>query len=137
MKFVGIAKDRKVFVIAGKRDVRELGDYDWGANPPTTEMRNLARRMLIEATGDTVLATRLYMRFMYHTLAGLKPDGDWQMDGQQVLTVVNMLKEADREIAQIRQMAGREFPRIQPAGPQFPGASGYGGNDSAPDRKRG
>lgn len=134
MRFVG-GDDGRVFVV--DRRVTELGTFEWGVRPATPKCIALAKTILEHIIpGDDVRVTKLYLRFMHRTVAQWKPGIPWTQTSDYLLKVVAEIEAVDLEAAKMRQQMARELPQIQAAGPQFPGASGYGANDTAPDRKR-
>ncbi len=133
MRFVG-GNDGRVFAL--NPGVRELGVFDWGVKPPPPRMVALAKILLIELLKDQQRATALYMRFMHRVLTDLPAMQPWTRTDVELMAVVKQIEEAEREMIKQRQQMERERPMVVPAGPQFPGATGFGSNDSAPDRRK-
>ena len=135
-RFVG-GNDGRVFVL--NPGIRELGTFEWATKPPTAKARELAKAMLVELfDGDEGKATRFYLRFM-HRMDGSavwKNGQSWSQTETELLAIVKTIEQAEREGAQMRAQADRELPMVQPSGNPFPGATGYGSRDNAPDRRR-
>jgi hypothetical protein len=137
MMFVG-GNDGRVIMLH-KGQFTDLGMFEWGIKPATPLCIKLARVLLHAAfPGDSVRAQKNFMLFRTH----MEREGKWkrgQAWGLRYETILAMVEDIERKQEEfgpmLRQMA-RELPMVQASGPQFPGSSGYGTNDSAPDRKR-
>ncbi len=132
MRFVG-GNDGRVFAL--NPGVRELGTFEWGVKPCSRGCADLAKALLSELIKDPQRVNAIYMRFMHRTIAEWTPE-PWTKTDAELLVVVKQIEETERETAKLRNQMAREVPRVIPAGPQFPGATGFGSNDSAPDRRR-
>jgi hypothetical protein len=131
-----------VYLIVSRREVKPLGVYDWGQYPPNQAMRDLAKRMVLELTKDTARTEKVYQRFMYHVLGTVTKEQDWKREEEYLRKVLDLVEADDTANAHMRALVMREMPRgggvASPTASQIPGKSaGYGGNDSAPDRRRG
>jgi hypothetical protein len=128
MRFVG-GGDGRVFAVGG--GVRELGTFEWGKAPKPAK---LVKAMLTE-TLDEVRATSLYVRFMHRTAGWWREGQPWTHTSDEVLSIVADIEQAAKEAGPLIAGANRERGLITPE-PGLPGNIEYGGNDTAPDRKR-
>lgn len=137
MRFIG-GTDGKVAVVgAAGAKWKWLGTFEWGKKPATPRCIDLARAILTELLpGDQVRMAKLYLRFMHRTVTQWKPGIAWTQTDTYLLSVVKEIEQAEIDGAQMIAASRNEVPRVQMAGPQFPGKTGFGSNDTAPDRKR-
>jgi len=135
-RFVG-GNDGRVFVV--NPGIKELGTFEWATKPPSPKARELAKALLVELfNGDDGKATRFYLRFMHRmdSSAVWKNGQPWTQTEAELTAVIQAIEQTERDAAQMRAQASRELPMVQPSGNPFPGATGYGSRDSAPDRRR-
>lgn len=154
MRFIG-GDDGKVFIV--NPGVRLLGVFEWGKKPDapgviaspkfiaTPRFRDLCRCLLFETLDDEVRATKNYQNFMHHSMMA----GWWQWAqpwtriDAEIVALLAEIERAVKEGGHLTMATPREAAIIPAAGSlalptniKGTPSSGYGGNDTAPDRRR-
>lgn len=106
MRFVG-GRNGEVVVIDGE-DVMKLGDYQWGATTPPCAA--LAKRIL-EMTIPKPAALKYYRRFLHREIAHLPKGAEWTATSDDVIAVIEQIKEVESEMSPEVQRMRRELPR--------------------------
>jgi hypothetical protein len=110
--------DGEVLVFQGKKKralVQPPGPiadmpFGWGITGPSANA--LAYALLCDALGDRARAVKLYMRFKYRVIQGLKRDMGWTLTHSEILKTVD-------EIEQTEKLMQRERQRVEPPPLQY------------------
>lgn len=135
-RFVG-GRDGKVFFVT-KHSVVKVGEFEWGCQSQSAA--DLAKEILWRTLNSQVKATNLYRRFLHRKVATITKGTAWTLTVNDVQEIVQQIESVATEMARVVPRVGTPPPPPPSVGgalPLDPRQSGYGGNDNAPDRKRG
>lgn len=99
-----------------------IADYSWGMKGHTQGEANLALAILADAMGNLEEARKYYQRFKHRTVALWSPSTGWSITARDVLAVVEVIKQVERENVQARAIVNSQVAPIVSEAGGFPGA---------------